>query len=58
MVLNENSIVSEHLLERGGQMNLKELTAIYNDIISKNKFDFILIDLDNSQMRHNFLEII
>jgi len=58
MVLNENSIVSEHLLESGGQMNLKELTAIYNDIISKNKFDFILIDLDNSQMRHNFLEII
>jgi GTPase SAR1 family protein len=46
MVLNENSI----------GINLKELTAIYNEIITNNKFDFILIDLDKSQIRHNFLE--
>lgn len=48
MVLNENSI----------GLNLKELTHIYQSIISNNKFDFLLFDLDKSQIRHNFLDII
>lgn len=48
MVLGENSI----------GLNLKELTLIYQNIIKNNKFDFLLFDLDKSELRHNFLQLL